>query len=88
MNNTLEPRYGTVIISDQFIAQNPHDVMQAMARMIVIRCEHRYATQDFIYTAWSPDFEIDKGICELPRYDAHFEMIDGEAIFIGFKKAE
>ena len=72
----LFSRVGEFFLSDRLLQNNPDAVMALMGKMIVVRCEHDFARQGFLYTAYSELFEKTVQGLVIPRYDIVIE--DGQ----------
>ena len=66
-------RMGRFRISQDIVEHRPDAVLKIMARIIVVRCEHRYDARAFEYTAISDMFEeVEEGyVVSWYHFDTH-----------------
>ena len=87
-NLISQRRLGNFRIAEYLVCTDLEPVLQALAGCFVIRCELRYDTISFHYTAYHPDFEpVSPGI-DPPSYEAVMERGEESGVikFVGFKK--
>ena len=63
-------RIGKFSIPAEFIEDSPKNAIKLFTQMelIVIRCEHNYATRCFDYIGISPKFDKNRPGDQIPRY--------------------
>jgi hypothetical protein len=76
VGETFERRIGRFEIPTELVEENAEELLTVMATVVVLRCEHRFATKAFLYDAWSPQFDVLDPGAEPPEYDA---VIDTDA---------
>lgn len=85
----LLQRVGSFSIDADLLRDDPEAVMLLMAHVVVLRCEHRYATRRFEYEALSHHFHTVSHNFGIPAYDALLvRNADGTTAFGGFKLKE
>ena len=65
---------GRFVLATQIINDIPEVAIKVMAGLLVVRCEHRFAEQQFLYEAISPEhFEPLEDGEQLPTYDVSYD---------------
>lgn len=54
----MSRRIGRFVLSRRTVESDQETAMAIMGRCIVVRCEMKYATDNFCYDALSPDFAL------------------------------
>lgn len=66
-----------MIISDDALENKDGVLLAIMSRLVVVRCEHLYASRAFEYYAYSPDFApVEPGVIP-PAYLVVVHTVDG-----------
>jgi len=65
----LMARRGTFTIPSDEVRYRTTGLLQLMAQMVVVRCEHEFMANWFVYYAYSPLFDEVEAAYEAPRYE-------------------
>jgi hypothetical protein len=69
----LVRRLGRFRVSEHLVKTHPQEVMKVMAECLVVHCELRYETFD--YVAISPHFDVVPEWMQAPEYEALMEVV-------------
>jgi hypothetical protein len=74
-------RVGKFVISECLVEDAPSTVQALMGKLIVIRCEHRYADGCFHYTALCDEFEEVPVGNVIPKYAVIGTTVGDKVVF-------
>jgi hypothetical protein len=83
----LIARRGTFTIPSDEVRYRATGLLPLMAQMVVVRCEHEFMTNWFVYHAYSPLFDEVDAAYETPRYDIVFDTsADGKRSYRAIRR--
>lgn len=88
MRNLFD-KFGRFRISRELIYEEPEAVKEAQKDLIIVESEHDFASETFIYTAMSEEFEVIEQSAEPPLYEIIVQKIkDNEYTRTEIRKVE